>query len=248
MAKKVFLLTLLAFLAAAPSRAGDEDVKAEKAKKAAQQAEPEAMPLPPETEAPPPALMEEEVKAPIFTETEEVAAPMAPSATPQRRAVRELKDPDKNLDYSELLALAQPMELSRGILPPALGTRGYRPNLVAVSVGDRTPGYGALVEYSFNRIGVGTYFSYRNLTDYDTQSVSQTFFGLYGLYRWLPFDFSPYILMGVELGSQTRETLGGLAGLGMEARIYSGWTLLVGWTFHSTARKGFFGGGFGWSF
>lgn len=238
-------LSLVCLLWSATVLAGDEDKKAKEAARQKQE-EAAATPLPEELEAPAPVLQEaDEVAAPTFVEAE---APLPVDQPGKKPKTRVRKSPDANLDYSELLSFVQPMEEGKGVLPPAQGTRGYRPNLVAASYGDRTPGYGAILEYSFNRLGIGTYFSYRNLRDVDTSALSQGFFGLYGTYRWLPFDFSPYLLAGIEFGSETPEGFGGALGFGMEARIYSGWTILLGYTYHSTARKAFFGGGFGWSF
>lgn len=247
MSKRPLLLSLviLCLLGGSVALAGDEDAKAKEAARQ-KQAEAEATPVPADLEAPAPVLETNETVAPTFVETEEKPVEGVPGV--KKRAVRERKSPDANLDYSELLSFLQPTEISKAVLPPAQGTRGYRPNLVAASVGDRTPGYGAIIEYSFNRIGIGTYFSYRNLKDSDLKALSQGFLGFYGTYRWLPFDFSPYILAGLEFGSETVEGFGGALGFGMEARIYSGWTILLGYTYHSTARKSFMGGAFGWSF
>lgn len=219
---------------------GDEDIKPiEQPKEVVEQ------PPAPEPEAP---------EAPEMTLGEE-PDPVSPqfsvdagNTKKKKKDGRRRKSPDENLDYSELMGMAEPLELKRGVLPPALGTRGYRPNLVAASYGDRTPGYGVLVEYSWNRLSAGLFYSYRNLKDYDRFNLSQSFVGLYGLYRWLPFQISPYLLMGLEIGDKTPVGFGGMAGLGIEARIYNGWTALLGYTYHSTARKGFFGGAFGWSF
>lgn len=223
---------------------GDEDTKQVTPK--APPVEPEPMPLPEEEDSPDMSLGGDEVLSPEFSEPElENDAPPVPA---RRRGSRAPFDPDKNLDYSELLSLAEPIASSRGVLPPALGTRGYRPNLVAVSAGDRTPGYGAFVEYSWNRLGIGAFFAYRPLKDVDRYNIYQTIGGAYGIYRWLPWDFSPYLLAGLELGSKTPDFFGGLVGIGMEGRIYSGWTALLGYSFHSTVRKGFWGGAIGWSF
>ena len=240
---KWFLILLLIGASAPSSFAGDEDVKKAETKK--EMAEPVPAPLPPEPEAPPPALGEEETVGPEFKEPPEVEVP-APAAPVKKARVR--KDPDLNLDYSELLSFVTPLELGEGVLPPSLGTRGYRPNLLAATYGEKTAGYGLTAEYSFNRLAMGAYYSYRPLTDYDRKAESQSFVGGYLLYRWLPFDFSPYFSGGLEIGTATRESFGGTAGVGMEARIYSGWTLLLGWSYHSTVRKGFFGGGLGWGF
>jgi hypothetical protein len=245
MARLLFLVTLTLLwgsLAPPSAWAGDEDKKG--AAQEAPRPEPEPMPLPPEPDSEEMSLGEE--MSPVFANPSPEAPP-APSA-PARRRAREPYDPDKNLDYSELLTKVNLGEGRDGVLPPALGFRGYRPNMVAASLGDRTPGYGVLVEYSWNRIGAGFAGSYRDLKASDLVSITQNFFTLYGLYRWLPFDFSPYFLLGLQAGDGTPEELGGTAGVGMEARIYSGWTALVGFTYHSTVHRGFLGGAIGWSF
>jgi hypothetical protein len=236
---KWWIIALLA-LTAPVVMAGDEDVKQEAP--VVQPKPPEAIPIPAEPEAPDMSLEEEEPEpAPEFSPVQEPAPPV-------KKSYGKRKSPDKNMDYSEILDEVQALEASRGVLPPALGSRGYRPNMIAVGYGDRTPGYGAMVEYSWNRLGAGVYYSYRNLKDADLYSYSQGFGGLYFLYRWLPFKFSPYILGGLEAGSKTAEAFGGTLGLGMEVQVYYGWTLLLGYTFHSTARKGFMGGAIGWAF
>jgi hypothetical protein len=241
MARNFNILVLIALLLSgiAPAFAGDEDVKKEKVKKEA--VEPDPTPVPVEPEAPDMSIGEE--PSPIFE------APAATAPAPKRARVEKAPwDPDENIDYSELMGRVEADEPGRGILPPALGFRGYMPNMVAASVGDRTPGYGALLEYSWNRLGFGAYYSYRNLHDADLHSYSQSFVGAYGLYRWLPFEISPLFLLGLEVSSKTQEDFGGIAGVGIDARIYSGWTALVGYTYHSTVHRGFLGGGFGWSF
>lgn len=219
--------------------AGDEDQKEEK--KPAPPPEPEAPPAPIEPEAPELSLGES--AGPQFEEPK----PTAPTAKKPKKK-RAPYDPDKNMDYSEILGRVEAEPLGKGVLPPAQGFRGYRPNMIAVGFSDRTPGIGAMVEYSWNRIAAGAYYSYRDLPDNDPNSHGQSFGGLYGLYRWLPFDMSPYFLLGIEAASQARESFGGTAGVGMELRIYYGWTALLGYTYHSTAKEGFLGGAFGWSF
>lgn len=223
------------------ARAGDEDVKVEK--KASEPAAPEDVAIPEAVEAEEPALQNPpEVAAPDF-----FSEPSRAQGVKQRGR-RDPYDPDKNVDYTELLNLVETGEPSDGVLPPAPGFRGYMPNMVAVGIGDRTPGLGAMVEYSWNRVGLGAFYSYRKLSQQDVIAQSQSFFGVYGLYRWLPWDFSPYILIGLEVGSATEDPFGGNLGIGIEARLYQGATLLVGYTYHSTAHKGFFGGAVGWSF
>ncbi len=231
--------TLLLSVAA---RAGDEDAKT--SKKAVEQKAPEDTALPAEAESPDLSVGDNvEPQAPIPELTVETPAPVAPP-----RAVRKNWDPDANVDYSRLLGSVSAVEKQRGVLPPALGFRGYRPNMIAVGYGDRTPGYGVMVEYSWNRIAMGVFASYMPLNFREPGGDANGFGGIYGLYRWLPFDVSPFFLMGVEAGSFSDEVVGGMAGLGVEARIYSGWTALVGWTHHSTMRRGYLGGAFGWSF
>jgi hypothetical protein len=221
--------------------AGGEEGKDKKPKQ--EQKAPEDTELPIEPETIDPSLTEAQEPPPVFEEVEEV-----PPKPKKARAVYLEKDLDENIDYSRLIDLVETAEAPRGVLPPALGFRGYRPSMVAVGGGDRVPGFGAMVEYSWNRIGWGVFASYRNAKGQDLFVESYGIMGTYGLYRWLPWDVSPYFLMGLEVGNQTAEVLGGLTGLGVEARIFSGWTLLLGWTHHSTVRRGFFGGALGWSF
>jgi len=235
----LFSLILLAMLCLqVPARAGDEDTKMEK--KAAEEKSPEDTAVPKEAESPEMSVGNNEEPTPDYQE-------INPVKTVSARALKE-RDPDENVDYSKLTDQVEGAEAMHGVLPPALGFRGYRPNMVAVGAGDRTPGFGAFVEYSWNRVGLGVFASNLNNHGQDRLAASYGFAGIYGLYRWLPFDISPYFLLGLEAGSQTDEALGGLTGLGVEARIYSGWTALLGWTFHSTVHRGFLGGAIGWSF
>ncbi len=227
----------LLFLLSPALWAGDEDVKP--VPQEVERKAPEPAPLPPEPESPDMSLGTE--PSPEFvSENLEPPPPAKKPVIPW--------DPDKNLDYSELLSRVELAADERGVLPPALGFRGYRPNFIAASYGDRTAGFGALVEYSWNRIGAGAFFGYRDLQGTGSGDSAQGVGGAYALYRWLPFDFSPYVLLGLEIGSATPEAFGGLVGGGVEARIYSGWTALLGYTYHSTMRRGFLGGAFGWSF
>lgn len=221
--------------------AGDEDSREEK-KATAEQKAPVDTTLPQDAEAPEMSMgaAEEPTPPPDYQEIKPAAKPAPPLRPPF--------DPDKNVEYGRILTLVEPLEPSRGVLPPALGFRGYRPSMVAIGAGDRTPGFGAMVEYSWNRIGAGIFASYLNHRGEDRVAESRGFAGVYGLYRWLPFDVSPFFLTGVEGGSQTDESIGGLLGLGVEARIYSGYTLLLGWTHHSTVHRGYLGGALGWSF
>jgi hypothetical protein len=224
------------------ARAGDEDVKQEK--KVVEPVEPEPTPAPAAPDAPDLSVGEE--PSPVFTDAPSDLP--APAPAPAKSVTYKPWDPDLNLDYSELMGRVEEAEEGRGVLPPALGFRGYMPNMIAVGAGDRTPGYGALLEYSRNRLGFGGYYSYRPLQGEDLISYSQSFLGVYGMYRWLPFDISPLFLLGLEVSSKANNTFGGIAGFGLDARIYSGWTAYLGYTYHSTVQRGFFGGGFGWSF
>lgn len=247
MRAKLLVLLLLAACAGAacgPAFAGDEDMKLKKPKAAPK--EPEPAPVPQEPEAP--DLSVGEQTGPIFEPLPPEDLPPEEAPPAGRRALRPPWDPDMNLDYSELMGRVETGEAARGILPPALGFRGYLHNMIALTVGDRTPGYGALLEYNFNRLGFGVYYSFRNLHDANTYAESQSFLGIYGQYRWLPFDLSPLITAGIESVSGTPESFGGTLGFGLDWRIYSGFTVLAGYTYHSAVRRGFMGGGLGWSF
>jgi hypothetical protein len=266
-------LLFLVFLLAAPlARGGDED--APEPKKQVEEKIPEDTVVPKEPEAPPPAADNESDKSPDYEEIKPKAAEEAtPKAEVTSKAVEledaELPPPvkrlealpppvprkpappydgDRNIDYSRLDDTVEAVEAGRGVLPPAVGFRGYRPNMIAVGGGDRVPGFGGMVEYSWNRIGAGLLASYHSEKGQDRTVQGFGVFGAYGLYRWLPFDMSPYFLLGLEAGDQTDEPFGGMLGLGAEARIYSGWTLLIGWTYHSVMERGYFGGAIGWSF
>lgn len=233
------ILAGICLFGSAPAHAsGEEDTK--KPKKEAKA--PEDTELPKEPETIDPSLSEVEPPSPTFEEPAAAPAPL------RKRPVYVEEDLDRNVDYSKLLDTVEVGDLGRGVLAPALGFRGYRPSMIAAGGGDRVPGFGAMVEYSWNRIGLGAFACYRNTKGEDITTTAYGMTGLYGLYRWLPWDISPYFLLGIEVGNATIEPFGGLTGVGVEARIYSGWTLLVGWTHHSTVRRGFLGGALGWSF
>lgn len=236
---RLFVLFLL-LLAAPLAHAGDEDERA--TKKPVEAATPIDTAIPKDVEAPAPTVGETIEPAPDFEEQK----PETTSPAPRKNG--KALNLDENVDYSRLLDTVEPYDPPQGVLAPALGFRGYRPNLVAAGGGDRLPGFGALVEYSWNRIGIGACASYRSTKGEDATVKGYGIAGLYGLYRWLPFDMSPYFLMGLEAGSLTDEPVGGMLGLGVETKIYSGWTLLFGWTYHSVVHRGFLGGAFGWSF
>ncbi len=233
------ILTAAFCLHSLPAWASGEEDRAKKGKK--EQEAPKDTEVPKEPETIDPSLSEADEPSPTFEEA-------GPAAPVRKRYVAPPEDLDRNVDYSKLLDLVEVSDAPRGILPPGLGFRGYRPNMIAAGGGDRVPGFGMMVEYSWNRIGLGGFASYRNTKGEDAKTAAYGIAGLYALYRWLPWDIAPYFLMGIEAGNETIEPIGGLTGVGVEARIYSGWTLLVGWTHHSTVRRGFLGGALGWSF
>lgn len=243
---KGYALLLVLLLAAVPVWAGDEDVKEETLKHERIKNE-EAAPEPEvEEAAPEPSVtVQEPIPAP-----EPVPQPPAQKPVPPRVAAppRPNIGPDDNLDFREILSNIQSEELPMGVRQLALGTRGYRPNLVAFGVGDRTPGIGLMAEYNWNRIGVGVAYSYRSLKGDDAYAHSQSFVNAYGYYHWLPFWITPYFLIGVEKALPSEQSIGGLAGVGVETQIYRGWTALLGYTYHSAVHRGFMGGSFGWAF
>ena len=234
------IAALLALGSAPHARAGDEDVK--EAKKKMQEKTPEDTAILKDVEAPELSVGDNEEPLPDYQEIK------PNSATVLRPKAWKERDPDENVDYSRLDDTVEASDPGHGVLAPALGFRGYRPSMMAFGGGDRVPGFGGMLEYSWNRIGAGICASYRSTKGEDSVVVGYGIAGLYGLYRWLPFDISPYFLLGVEAGSATDESVGGMLGLGVEARIYSGWTALLGWTYHSTVERGFLGGAIGWSF
>jgi opacity protein-like surface antigen len=150
---------------------------------------------------------------------------------------------DKNLDFSSIYAGVDLDALPKQVLAPALGTRGYRPNLIALNYGERTPGGGLIVEYNHNRIGYGLSSSWRRV---DRQN--QYFNNAYVIYRMLPFRTSPYFLSGAGIVSGSTTDTGLLIGAGVEAQIYYGLTLLAGYTYYSSVERSFVGGGIAWGF
>lgn len=155
------------------------------------------------------------------------------------------KGPDKNMNYQEVYRKVTVDELPGEVKAPALGTRGYRPNLIAVGVGDRTPGAGGMVEYSWNRISAGIAISGRKTVSMDRPQI---FSSLYVLYRWFPFAISPYILAGAGTATNAARNFGGLVGAGLEVQVYRSFFVLAGFTFHQTVNRGFPGGSLAWVF
>lgn len=237
---------LLSAMATPYAYAGDEDVA--EVKQPSTPPTPAIVPAP----TPPPAPeAQPELSAgkvapsplkPLPAEPEDTA--LQPESAPPPPPAK--YDPDKNIMYPSVDA--EPLE--NGVLPPSLGFRGYRPNMIALGAGDRTPGLGGILEYNWNRLGAGIAYSYRLVNAYQNTFYvqSQSFANVYGLYRWLPFDASPYILLGGELGWATDDGVGAIAGMGLELHIYSGLTAILGYTYHSCVHMGFMGGSIGWSF
>ncbi len=243
----VLLLTFLC-LAVPTGWAGDEGVPVKPDLNAA----PEVM----EPETPPPEQPPEENPEPSMGE-EETPPPPPPPPPPvqKRRPVRVVKrrphwmntNPDLNLDNSRVEGSVRRVSLPNGVLPPALGARGYRSTIIAVGAGDRTPGYGFLMEHSFDRMGLGFAASYLPLSG-DLRARQYSFYSLYGSYRWLPYSMSPYLHGGIQYGLGTPIGFGLMGGVGIDTKVYEGLTLMVGYTFHSVAEKGYWGGAFGWAF
>lgn len=245
-------LLLVGLLFGRPIWAGDEDVAPRPRQVVEEQQEPEPI-TEPQEEFPDLSLGEEEPAAAPEVAPTVTPTPQQPRRQTTRRAIvpRRTKttslDPDENLNTSRTLDWVRRAPLPDGVSRPALGTRGYRSSMIAVGAGDRTPGYGLQVEHSFNRLGVGASASYLSLTG-DLRSKSYSFYNLYGIYRWLPYSVSPYLHGGVQYGIATPISFGLLGGVGIEARVYDQWTLLIGYTYHSVAEKGYFGGAVGWIF
>jgi opacity protein-like surface antigen len=154
------------------------------------------------------------------------------------------KGPDRNMNYTGVYKGQSLEPLPASVRKPALGARGYRPNLVGVGYGERTPGFGGFLEYNFNRLGMGLAASLRKEEDGDFGN----FISLYANYIWLPTDISPYILMGGGYAQRADNNVGFLTGIGLAAQVYEGLTLNMGYTHFTSMRKGFWGGSAGWAF
>ena len=218
--------------------------------------------LKPTPEPEPLTTVQPEPEVPVLTLGEEPSPEFKeekqPVVVPTKKSGKlEEWDPDKNISYSELLGRINPAILSGGVVQEALGFRGYMSMMIAANFWHRAPGYGINFEYSWNRVAAGIYYSYRKMRSSEIQAgqvtvqnllMFQSFFGGYVLYRWLPFDVSPHFLLGIEASSNTYEAVAPLAGIGVEARVYQGVTLLFGYSYHSAIHNGILGGGIGWSF
>ncbi len=207
-------------------------------------------PPPAEVPPPPPVVPDDSPDPTLEAAPEEKAeAPVSaprPKRRPPPRAMGSM-DPDENINWQRVTDWVKRGGIPDLVAPPALGVRGYRSNMIGVGVGDRTPGYGAFVEYSWNRIGFGMAASYKPLTR-DRRADSYGFWSVYFNYRWLPWDISPYLHGGPQFGTGTPHSFGLMGGAGIDARIYYGLTLQFGYTFHSIAEKGWMGGALGWAF
>jgi hypothetical protein len=247
---RVVVLLGFCLLTAPLARAGDEGMR------------PKAKKIDIKEEATPPAAVEEPVQVnPEPAVGEAPVEEQAPVARPRtRRVVRQSvmpvpkpapkwrnTDPDENMDYSRIEGMVRKGGLPEGVLPPALGARGYRSTVFALGAGDRTPGLGLFLEHSFDRLGFGIAASYLPLYQ-DTRAQSYAFYNLYSFYRWLPYSMSPYLHAGVEYGMGTPEQVGLIGGVGIDMKLVVGITFYVGYTFHSVAQKGYAGGALGWAF
>ena len=142
------------------------------------------------------------------------------------------------MDYAEIShELSKDQEPQKQYYPPHLGAKGYRSSSVLLGIGDKTPGYGILTEYNFNRAGIGASLSWLPVRQY--REKGQYFFNLYGTYYVLPFVATPYILAGIGFGGNTLYTVGPVGGAGLELMLYRGFVLSVGYTYHGTVRRGY---------
>lgn len=164
---------------------------------------------------------------------------------------------DKNMDYGEVYRHTELEALPKPIQQEALGTRAYRPSLVAVGYGERVPGYGIFGEFSFNRIALGIASSLQDLDAGKQSNTSvldkfstriRSFNSLYASYRWIPMAVSPYILFGVGLVNKSDTNIGVLSGLGIEAEVYYGLNFIIGYTYFTAVKKGYAGGSLAWAF
>ena len=140
----VLSISLLVPLSVPRARAGDEDV-AEPKKKVEEKA-PEDTALPKDVEAPEMAVGESSEPPPDFREVQ-------PAKSAQERGkLSKPFDPDENINFKDSCArrydriyegrcqkkfeeLIEPPSSEAGVLPPAQGFRGYRPNMIALGFG-----------------------------------------------------------------------------------------------------------------
>ncbi|NUM88680.1 MAG: hypothetical protein HUU37_05710, partial [Bdellovibrionales bacterium] len=169
------MVALLAWGAGAPlAQAGSEDRKL-------RQETP-----PPAEEPPPPPAEPDDSPNPALEETKKETETPRPHVSPpppaKKRPPMGSTDPDENVNWQQTVGWVKRGGLPDIVAPPALGVRGYRSNLVAMGVGDRTPGYGVLAEYSWNRLGFGLAASYKSLSR-DRRADSYGFWSAYLNYR-----------------------------------------------------------------
>lgn len=162
---------------------------------------------------------------------------------------------DENIDYSKLLQKIELEELPKGYRHHYLGSEGYRPSTIALSVGGRTPGVGAMLDYSWNRLGFGLSASYRSVVgfrqevnDSSVRGQGQQFYNTYLFYNIISYPVSPYAIVGLEYAIGTEQSFQVIAGLGVEARIYYGLTLFLEYVRHETDKNSFPGFALGWAF
>ena len=165
--------------------------------------------------------------------------------------------PQNRLDYGHFIQEADITELPEAYRPPYKGIQTVRPHKIGIMGGGRTPGIGFLFDYSFDRLGIGVSSSYRSfyglikeLENTDLLGTGQAFWNAYTFYHFIPFNFSPYAIFGLELGEKTRNAISILFGIGMEIRIFSygGWTVLLEYVYHKTDERAYPGISLGFAF
>lgn len=165
--------------------------------------------------------------------------------------------PKDRLDHRNLIKEADITELPEAYRAPYKGVQTLRPSKFGIMGGGRTPGIGLLFDYSFDRLGIGASASYRSfyglikeVQNTDLLGSGQAFWNLYTFYHFVPFNFSPYAIFGVELGEKTKHAFNVIFGIGMEIRVftYSGWTVLLEYVYHKTDERSYPGISLSYSF
>lgn len=173
----------------------------------------------------------------------------------ERNGHRRVVDSDRNIDYEPMLKRLEYQEKPKAYRQPYLGSEGWRPNTFSLSVGGRTPGYGGFFDYSFNRVGIGFSLAFRPVQrfyvseeDAAVQGIGQYFGNVWVHYNLIPYHVSPYILVGVEYANGAESAIEAIAGAGIEARVWDGFTIFVEVIRHETVRKTFAGLAVGYAF
>ena len=165
--------------------------------------------------------------------------------------------PKDKLDHRNFIEEADITELPEAYRAPYKGVQTVRPSKFGIMGGGRAPGIGFLFDYSFDRLGIGASASYRSfyglikeVENTDLLGSGQAFWNLYAFYHFVPFNFSPYAILGIELGEKTKHAFSVMFGIGMEIRVftYSGWTVLLEYVYHKADEKAYPGIALGYSF